>query len=243
MPQVRLDALEDVGAGFYIGGGGVRSVVAPSLWRIGGNVDISSNALVDLQLPALSEVGGTFTISSNNALTTLDLTGMTSLGGPTGAGNLSINSNPLLTSVALPNLAGSVQYIQLHYNTGLTTIDFRSLEQITTAGIHSISLYQSAVVPVVRLDNLWQTAGNLRFENGQFQEIYAPLLSSIGGTLGVTGNSLLSVLDLTSLTAVGGDPIQIAGNPQLCNELYVFPLQSRITGTHTWTISGNKSCP
>merc|ERR1711977_390247 len=94
----------------------------------------SNEALTDIALPALTEVGGTLEIYYNDALTNISLPALTEVVGGdfaevTGWG-LVIDKNDALTDISLPSLTEVGGTLGIYYNDALTGISLPSLNEV-----------------------------------------------------------------------------------------------------------------
>jgi hypothetical protein len=193
-------------------------------------LDVEYNASLTT-LGGLSEVTrvtGATTISDNVKLVTLDLSRATRL-----EGGLSIQDNTALTTVKLDQLT-SVGSLTLRHNPALSSIS--SLASLQ---------YVHGTLTVDDNDNL---AG---------LDAMSGTMTSVDGSIIVTGNSKLSSLgQLTHVSVVGGS-VSITSNTNLdyCQP-QPFTCCMQITGTlqisgnrtmscqtHSWCWSNNTGCP
>merc|ERR1711977_225599 len=85
----------------------------------------SNEALTDIALPALTEVGGTLEIYYNDALTNISLPSLTQVGGW-----LAINRNAALAGISLPSLTEVGKELGIGTNAALTDISLPSLTEV-----------------------------------------------------------------------------------------------------------------
>merc|ERR1711977_206081 len=134
----------------------------------------SNEALTDIALPALTEVGGTLEIYYNDALTNISLPSLTQVGGW-----LAINRNAALAGISLPSLTEVGKELGIGTNAALTGI---SLPLLTQVGGY-LEIAENAALADLALPLLTEV---------------------VGGDLEITRNDALADISLPSLTEVGG---------------------------------------
>jgi hypothetical protein len=171
---------------------------------ITGNLIISGSNINNLTgLSSLTSVSNNVRIIDNTVLTNLNgLNNLTKVGGENG-GDLRINNNPQLISVA--GLSG------------LTRIGF------------DLQVTDNTVLPNLDgLNNLTSIGGDLRIQNNPKLISVAGLsgLTSVSFNAQISGNDVLSNLTgLNNLTSIGGD-LLIQANPQLSSVAGLSGLRS-----------------
>ncbi len=219
----------------------VEVIDLPNLESV-NNLNLSRSALVTLSLPALTTVGGNFTVTSAN-LETLILSSLSSL-----RGNLTLNADSLLglalpelvdpngmslltdalTSFSAPKLVSAEQDINLT-TPSLPGVTFPLLGTVRIFRVNAIGAGEVAVPSLL-------TAGALQVNDSDAIGISAPLLASITNPLGISDNAMLSSFDFTALDEVGN--VVIANNPLLpCSE--VVALVAQLSTVGATSVSGN----
>merc|ERR1711977_680544 len=156
----------------------------------------SNEALTDIALPALTEVGGTLEIYYNDALTNISLPSLTQVGR-----TLGIYYNDALTDISLPSLTEVGGYLAISYNDALAGISLPSLTEVGK----ELGIGTNAALTGISLPLLTQVGGHLAISyNDALTAISLPSLTEIGGYLEIDQNAALADLALPSLTEVGG---------------------------------------
>ncbi len=180
------------------------------LLSVGGNLvirdfNVPGNPTNLNDLSNLQTVGNNFTIGTgadNNtsfAGSSLSFPNLTSVGN-----NLNVTNNPGITGVSMPNLAGTVNSIDVHTNgNAVATIDLSSVTAVTGAA-DFLNNVANATAANVNLGALTTVGGLLRL-NRTAASINLTSLTSVGGNLVIDNNAgPLGTLNIPSLNQVGG---------------------------------------
>ena len=176
-------------------------------------------------------------ITNTTALTTVDLTGISSLI------EFVVNGNALLTNIIAPNLARVSKTIEITNNAALSAIQCGNLVKANNIFIQSNSELSSISFPMIsKLANMFITdlpqlvslnlsaftKGSLNISNTALTSLYlSALTTSIG--LSLSSNSQLASLNLSSLTTASGY-LGISNNPALTS-LDLSALTTKVSGT------------
>merc|ERR1711977_575438 len=177
----------------------LTDISLPVLTEVGGNLGIiyDNDALTDFSLPVLTEVGGWLSISFNAALTAISLPSLTEVGG-----DLVISYNKALTDISLPALTEIRTDLVISYNKALTDI---SLPALTEANWH-LQIKENAALTDISLPSLTEVDGNIGIGfNAALTDLSLPSLTEVGGDLAIDYNNALTAISLPSLTEVGGN--------------------------------------
>ena len=259
LAAVVLPALVRVGGALYVNANGALAVLdLPALTEVGDNLAVDLNpALAGLAMTALARVGGAISIYQNaafepvaageaslrglvevdgnvfirlnNAMTRVDLAGLTRVGGM-----LKITGNRVLTELSAPLLA-ETNGLWLSYNDSLQSFSLPELR--STAGVTlirpgpttldlprlrtasaTIEVFDTATMPTLRMPALEEIAGDLRIhDNPGVTALEFPALRSIEGGLEVVRNPVLPTTEAEALRdSVGTQNIaggvEISGN-------------------------------
>ena len=190
--------------------------------RIGGELSITrTDALTSVALPKLTTVG-TLTVAGNDALSSLSLPALTKMG------SFVIASNKALASLSLPKLTtaadgiGNMMTSGIMDNAALAHLDF---PRLTTVGSRLMISYNLQLPSLAGFSTL----------------------TTVGGDLYVVGNAGLTTLGLPVLTDVRGNLV-IQDNATL-PQCQAVALQARLVAngwTGAATICGNDAtatCP
>jgi hypothetical protein len=196
----------------------LNSLTMPSLSYLGNLSTFSNNQLSALNFPVLTKVQN-FTVSSNNALTTIaagSLTkansikiqynaGLTSVSFPTLTNliglndlnwSLSLNQNPLLTSLSASMLTNALS-IRIEDN-GLTSLNLSSLTNLSG----DLTITNNTALSSISCGALTST-NNLSIENNGVSSISFPALSNASYIV-MSGNSNLLSFTAGALTTANG---------------------------------------
>ena len=164
------------------------------LMRIEGTFSITNNnALTNINLANLTDVGSVLSIQNNNALTSIDLTNLTSVGS-----RLAING-AALTNLDLTNL-NSVVGILIN-DTALTSIDLTNLTSVGS----ELSIRRNTALTNLDLTNLSSVGRVLTIENTALTNVNLTNLTSIGEDLDIVNNNVLVNIDLSMVASIGRD--------------------------------------
>jgi hypothetical protein len=182
---------------------------------ITGDLNIDAPGLTGVSLPALTNVGGTVTVSNSDALVTLDLSALThgdiqlgtiyqggvtalttlKLGALTGALNnfviveanaLTTLNVPLVSSVAYMSVSGAVlASISLSALTSAETLNLDTLPALTNASFPKLTTVSNFTINDTALATLSLLSGLTTFADGMITNNAS--LTSISALAGVTG--------------------------------------------------------
>ncbi len=216
-----LAGVTEITGDLRIEGAGITLVALPDLLEVGGDVLVGP-APGALSLPALTQVGGSFSVSNAASLTSLAAPVLASVGGTllvtgtslsalslpalTTAENMEIYSNSALTNLDVPVLESASVYVSS--NAALTTVE---LPALTTAGY--LILY-GPVLTAVTLAALTTVTFDLQLSTPALTSVDLPALTT-AGSVTVTSNTLLTSLSLPALTSVSAGALSVQSNPAL----------------------------
>lgn len=175
-----------------------------ALTQVDGDVQITSDDLQFVSLPALRTIGGSLTVSGLGKLHTLDLGALETVGH-----NLSVEVNPLLQTLDLRALR-QVGTLNLRGIGRATAIDLPELRTVTS----SFMFIDNARVTVMRANKLGTVGGTL-FVNAN------PVLANLelavitgAGSFDVVSNQQLPQCQVTRIRArlPAGIPYSASGN-------------------------------
>jgi|GEM_PF-5212735 len=230
-----------VGGGCIIVGGQLQisapgvtalSPVANQIVSVGSLAITQNDALTSLSLPALKTVGGEVIVNNDDALTSLNFPALTSVGGNFGANNL-----PVLMSVNLPVLASVGGNLNFIMDPALSSL---GVPVLTTT--HEIDIDTDPLLPTLSLPALQTTTGIIAIKtNSTLASVSAPLLASSAG-LYMISNAALTSLTLPVLTTMSGD-MTVQNNAALRQCLVDAVKTGLTTGPTAYTASGNNGMP
>lgn len=162
-----LDNLEEVGGKFHIN-------FADSLWgvtlnhlvRVGGDLNISSNAISEILCPRLESVGGTITLAA--ASVALNFSSLRQV-----SGDLNLNGKTAMTSIvfqSLERVGGAI---------GMTMTSLKKLEFPVLRNCDKLSVSKGALA-LLYVPQLENVATELTVENNPLYEVSFPVLSHAG---------------------------------------------------------------
>jgi len=159
--------------------------------EVTGNLRIAETSFARIDgLECLAIVGGNLIIEGNEALTSMDFSSLTSVGG------LDVYLNGSLETMNFSSLS-SGDHIWIRENDSLTVVDFSSLTSV------------ESVEPVGSVGwCIWISDNNV-LESIDFNNI-----SSVGGHLWIDGNESLTSIDFRNLSSAEGD-LRIGSNDVL----------------------------
>eukprot|EP01046_Picozoa_sp_COSAG06_P041563 COSAG06_NODE_5175_length_3660_cov_22.158944_1_plen_1019_part_01 len=175
----------------------------------------ANDALTALDLSGLSSVGGYLSVDISAVLTALDLSALSSVGGDLFVGNrtpgVGATWNRVLTALdlsALSSVGGRLDVVWIR--PALTTLDLSALSSV---GGYLYVVGNS--LTTLDLSALSSVHGVGVQDNYALTALDLSALSSIGGDLDVDNNGALTALDLSSLSSVGGYQLYVANNGAL----------------------------
>merc|ERR1711977_684937 len=142
----------------------------------------SNEALTDIALPSLTEVGGTLEIYYNDALTGISLPSLTEVGR-----TLGIYENAALTDISLPSLTEVAKLI-LKENAALTDLSLPSLNEVGG----DLEITRNDALTNISLPALTEVVKLVLEENAALTDLSLPSLTEVGGDLEITRNDALT---------------------------------------------------
>ena len=244
-----LASLEDVAGTFEISFAFALSTMhAPKLRSIGArdgrvtSLSVSSTALQELDLGALSTVDGGITIASNTELRAMRLPALTS------AKSLFIDSSPALEVIEAPGLT-SLERLAIEDTPALVTMSLSGLVEVTG----SVFIFHCAIPDLSGLPALTSVDSFTIFNADRLQDFTGLTSLHRVRELAVFGNpALTSLAGLESLSAIPGSAtisdnaalISVAGLQNVASvggtlDITLDPALRRIELTSLATISGD----
>ena len=206
--------------GLYAQGNQIDNIDLSLLFQVtGGDLDLSSNQIITLNLPLLQSISNIFNIQLNDKLQVLNTPNLASI-----SGGVELLSSAL-TSVDLGSLL-ETDFIHLNDNPLLLSVDLTALMQVHG----DINIYSTSITSLV-MNDLVLCEGGITIYNNKLITFEIPLLTEIKGALSLYNNMIttlnlpqlqtvdgiyatnndISTIDLTGLITVNGD-IEIIGN-------------------------------
>ena len=189
-----------------ISGGLVTSLAAlECLVRVDGLLEVTDTEVLDLELPALEEVGGDLVIYDNYPLGGVELLALRSV-----AGSLEVAQQPWLDELRMPELSEVGGDLLLNQLPFLPSI---RLPRLSSVGGDLWLRYLDTVLHI-ELDALESVGADLWLSgNSLLQEVSWSELLSVDRELMVTSNPMLVSLQLSSLTGLGA--LRLSSNASL----------------------------
>lgn len=238
---------------------GLDTVVLPALTTLGGGIAISNDlALSQIDLHALTQLGvvGAVSLALTGLpkLTNLDLQALTNVAGDLSisraddlttlsgfgqlariGGQLSVDNNAALTTLAFPALTEVAGRVYLANAAALTSVDLSKLTTVGMTGGYSVNLLTLPRLTSLNLKALADVPGQLNLTRiGDTASTALALdlsaLTSVRGALTLSAiKNLPNVDSFAKLTSVGGT-LAITSNPGLTSLMGFAALES-VTGT------------
>ena len=195
-----LQGVTSISGGLTIGGGVTSTKSLRCLTAINGELRVTATALERLELAELQEVG-TVLIAQTPVLSSINLGGLTTIGGLNGE-SMRVENAPALESLNvknLPEMDGLVLQSLGSDTDAAMTLSFdalRSLGSLWSRGVNGIE--------TLDWENLESVSGELRIEqSGRLKSIELGHLSEVGTVL-IAQTPVLSSINLGGLTTIGG---------------------------------------
>ena len=156
---------------------------------VSGSLHINNTTLTSFALDSLTDVGGDLMIQNNDALTSLSMDGVTTVGALwTG---LEIQNNPALTAFSLDTLTAVEGGVFIHHNGALSSAELGALATIS----QDLKIYDNAALTSFSLDSV----------------------TTVGFDIVINYNFALTSFSLDNLTTVGS--LFINNNDTLCESI------------------------
>ena len=184
----------------------------PLLNEITGNLMLTDNGLVSLDVSNVSTIQGELSIQRNTFLQSLDLPSLSSLNEL-----ITIKENNMLSSIYIPQLETVYRYVDISNNSSLLNIDLSALTSITNSCTMSnntlLTDINLSILNSIGQDLILTTNGSL----DSLDDLYA--ISSIGRNLNISYNMMLTDATVQSFVSnvgtsnVGGAIVTVGNAP------------------------------
>jgi hypothetical protein len=200
------DSWDTVAGNVMVAGSSVTSLSSlDCLVRVAGLFEVTGTEILDLELPALQEVGGDLVIYDNYPLGGIELLALRGVGG-----HLLVEEHPWLDELRLPDLQTVTGDLKLRYAGSLQQLSLPSLEGVGG----SLWLRYLDALEGLNLGSLATVASDLWVGgNPLLAQLSLPELTVVDAEVMVSANPLLQQMALPRLTEAGG--IRITSNPAL----------------------------
>jgi hypothetical protein len=184
-----LPALETVTNDIWVSNQSALTRVSLPALTTSGSLRLRDNpALTDVELPALEDVVGTFSVGSQSGSA------------------LDVRNNNALVDLYLPSLTGTTGQLYVLDNDALETVDAPAYLASTAFNAsvgHGVAVLANDVLQRLSLPSL-QTAGDVFVQNnGVLADLDLPALQSTDDKLSIRANTDLETISMPALTAVG----------------------------------------
>lgn len=221
--------LSEVGGDLDVmGHGSLRSVVWPSLARVGGSVRLGGASLGEVSLGGLSEVGGELVVSGTSSLLALDFERLAVVGG-----DLRVSGHAGLRALRLVRVGSVGGALVVEVNPALS--ELADLASLRTVGGELRLAGLPGVEELVGLDELLTVGGDLVIAElaGLVNQRGFLKLTEVGGTLRIADNErLFGVFGFGALATVGGG-VWIERNPEL-SRIHDFGALQSVGASGDW---------
>ncbi|TID15540.1 hypothetical protein E2P81_ATG07702 [Venturia nashicola] len=228
-----------------------------SVKSITGDLSIASNnAITSVGADSLTNIGGTFTVSNCQILSSLSMPQLSSVG------NIDFQGLPNLNTLGFTSNIAKTGSLNIQ-NTFLSTLDGINLQQVNSIYIANNRLLQDISfqvsniskslilesngdrltasfpnlmsaqnltfrnVPTLSIPSLHNVSGSLGFYENSITSLTAPNLTTVGGTLAINTNTQLTNVTMDSLKSITGG-LQVQNNTLLTS--IVFPALESVGG-------------